>query len=218
MPKVSHRSPEDALLLRRHSPLEEKYDSMKDTFARSGFVFGITLDSEYFMKTALSTDAEDEVGVATKLVLMQYPFLARKPKLIKSVSVIDEEECMVIKKYGEAQPDVRRVAYVRLAPELLDICVYRKERRPTLCVTDKSDRQRGFYASCPSGNMARKMGTYDFILAYDSFGGFFEGSRAVTNGFSMLLAPDVATYRKVIAGAIADWKKSFFSGNGERTE
>ena len=218
MPKVSHRSPEDTLLLRRHGPLEEKYDSMKETFARSGFVFGITFDSVSFMETALTTDAKDENEIAMKLVLRQYPFLANKPKLIKSITVTDDERCLVVKKYGESKLDVRRVAYVRLDPELLDICVHWDVRRPTLCVTDKSDRQRGFYASCPSGNMARKMGTYDFILAYDSFGGFFDGSQSMTNGFSMLLAPDVATYRKVIAGAIADKKKIIFSGNGERTE
>ena len=180
---------------------------MMKMFMRSGFVFGITFDSVSFMETALATDAKDENEIAMKLVLSQSLYLGYKPKLIKSITVIDDERCLVVKKYGEAEPDIKRVAYVALDPQLLDICIYRDAKRPTLRVTDKSNRQSGFYASCPSGNMARKMGTSDFVQAYESFGGFFDGSVTMQNGFAMLLTPDIATYRRVIAEAMTDKKK-----------
>ena len=204
-----HYSPEDMLLFCRHCQpqLEAKYDSMMKMLMRSGFVFGITFDSVSFMETALATDAKDENEIAMKLVLSQYLYLGYKPKLIKSITVIDDERCLVVKKYGEAEPDIKRVAYVALDPQLLDICIYRDAKRPTLRVTDKSNRQSGFYASCPSGNMARKMGTSDFVQAYESFGGFFDGSVTMQNGFAMLLTPDIATYRRVIAEAMTDKKK-----------
>lgn len=159
-----------------------------------GLVFGMTVSAETLMTAAISSDSESDDEIARSLVLEQYPYFKRYPGLVKAVEVVDDEQCIFARGYQTSEEGRSRIAYVTLDAAMLDLSVDKLGR---ILAEVKSDRGTGgFYAKLPS---LETWGRRDFILVYDSFGGFFEGSSALANGFHIMLAPDVATHRAVVA-------------------
>lgn len=182
----------------------EETERLAALFRRSGFVFSMTVDPEGMMRFALSCDAEDDAELCRRLVASQYPMFAKRPELIKCMEVEEDAECVIARDWRDGEACRSRAIGVMLDPNMFDVAVVEERQNAFIEVTVREPDAKGsaavlpgFLASMPSEKMVALYGTGDFVLVQTYTGGFWDGSTALMNGFSLPLAPDMRTYQMI---------------------